>query len=99
MKNAPDSEVTEFLLKIASKEPKKIINLYTGTDTALRLLLIEAKERKVIVVKNKVYMYNEEPLGITDDAVIAYFQNPKNSKMLDLITRDTYPEMEPTKNK
>lgn len=44
-------------------------------------------------------MYNEEPLGITDDAVIAYFQNPKNSKMLDLITRDTYPEMEPTKNK
>ena len=99
MKNAPDSEVTEFLLKIASKEPKKIINLYTGTDTALRLLLIEAKERIVIVVKNKVYMYNEEPLGITDDAVIAYFQNPKNSKMLDLITRDTYPEMEPTKNK
>lgn len=53
MKNAPDSEVTEFLLKIASKEPKKIINLYTGTDTALRLLLIEAKERKVIVVKIK----------------------------------------------
>lgn len=99
MKNAPDSEVTEFLLKIASKEPKKIINLYTGTDTALRLLLIEAKERKVIIVKNKVYMYNEEPLGITDDAVIAYFQNPKNLKMLDLITRDTYPEMEPTKNK
>ena len=99
MKNAPDSEVTEFLLKIANKEPKKIINLYTGTDTALRLLLIEAKERKVIIVKNKVYMYNDEPLGITDDAVIAYFQNPKNSKMLDLITRDTYPEMEPTKNK
>lgn len=97
MKSAPDSEVTDFLLKVANKEPKKIINLYTGTDTALRLLLIEAKERKVIIVKNKVYMYNEEPLGITDDAVIAYFQNPKNSKMLDLITRDTYPEMEATK--
>ena len=38
-------------------------------------------------------MYNEEVLGITDDAVITYMQNPKNAKILDLITKDTYPEM------
>lgn len=94
MKNVPDSEVTDFLLKIAEQDPKKIINIYTGTDTALRLLLIDAKERKIIIVKNKVYMYNDEALGVTDDAVIAYFQNPKNAKMLELITRDTYPELE-----
>ena len=93
MKNAPDSEVTDFLLKIADKDPRKIINLYTGSDTKLRLLFIEAKEKHVIVVKNKVYMYNEEVLGITDDAVITYMQNPKNAKILDLITKDTYPEM------
>ena len=104
MKNAPDSEVTMYLLKIAEKDPNKIIDLYTGTDTALRLLLIEAKERKIIVVKNKVYMFDEIALGVTDDAVIAFFKDPKNSKIVNFIMQETYPEMakkskEPKQNK
>lgn len=93
MKNAPDSEVTMYLLKIAEKDPNKIIDLYTGTDTALRLLLIEAKERKIIVIKNKVYMFDEIALGVTDDAVIAFFKDPKNSKIVNFIMQETYPEM------
>lgn len=104
MKNAPDSEVTMYLLKIAEKDPNKIIDLYTGTDTALRLLLIEAKERKIIVVKNKVYMFDEIALGVTDDAVITFFKDPKNSKIVNFIMQETYPEMakkskEPKQNK
>ena len=98
MKNIPDSEVTNFLLEIAKESPQKIIDLYTGTDTSLRLLLIEAKERNVIIVKNKVYTYGDNVvLGTTDDAVIAFLSSPKNAKLLELITRDTYPEMEPKK--
>lgn len=93
MKNVPDSEVTMYLLKLADKDPDKIIDLYTGTDTALRLLLIEAKERKVIVIKNKVYMFDEIALGVTDDAVIAFFKDPKNSKIVNFIMQETYPEM------
>ena len=93
MKNVPDSEVTMYLLKLAEKDPDKIIDLYTGTDTALRLLLIEAKERKVIVIKNKVYMFDEIALGVTDDAVIAFFKDPKNSKIVNFIMQETYPEM------
>lgn len=95
MKNAPDSEVMNFLLQIANKDPQKIIDLYTGTDTNLRLLFIEAKERKVIIVKNKVYMYGNVVLGTTDDSVIEFFKVPKNAKLVELITRDTYPEMYP----
>ena len=93
MKNVPDSEVTMYLLKLAEKDPDKIIDLYTGTDTALLLLLIEAKERKVIVIKNKVYMFDEIALGVTDDAVIAFFKDPKNSKIVNFIMQETYPEM------
>lgn len=93
MKNIPDSEVTMYLLKVAEKDPDKIIDLYTGTDTALRLLLIEAKERKIIIIKNRVYMFNEIALGVTDDAVIAFFKDPKNSKIVNFIMQETYPEM------
>ena len=98
MKSAPDNEVLEYLLEVAKKEPKRIINIYTGSDTTLRLLFIEAKEKHVIVIKNKVYMYGDIALGTTDDAVINFFSKPENKKLLELITRDTYPEMEP-KNK
>ena len=93
MKNAPDSEVTQYLLDIAEKNPKKIIDVYTGTDMSLRLLLIDARERSVIIVKNKVFTYADDVvLGVTEDAVIAFLKQPKNAKLLELIKRDTYPE-------
>lgn len=99
MKGASDNDVLEFLLEIADKDPKKVINVYTGSDTALRLLFMEAKEHHVITVKNKVYMYGEVILGTTDDAVIAFLGKPENARLLDLIMKDTYPEMEAKKNK
>lgn len=98
MKNAPDSEVTEYLLGIAAKDPKKIIDVYSGSDTGLRLLIIEAREKSVIVVKNKVFTYADEIiLGVSEDSVLAFLKDPKNKKVLELIKRDTYPEMEPKK--
>lgn len=98
MKNAPDSEVTEYLLGIAAKDPKKIIDVYSGSDTGLRLLIIEAREKNVIVVKNKVFTYADEIiLGVSEDSVLAFLKDPKNKKVLELIKRDTYPEMEAKK--
>ena len=94
MRNAPDADVEDFLMNIASKEPEKIINLYRGDDIALRLLFIDAKDKRVIYVKNKVYLYSENQivLGATDDAVISWMKNPTNAKVLELIKRDVYPE-------
>lgn len=93
MRNQPVADVTDFLLRIAEKEPNKIINLYTGDDMALRLLFIEAKEKNVIYIKNRLYLYGDNiVLGATDDAVIAWMQDPKNFKVLELIKKETYPE-------
>lgn len=93
MRNQPQADVIDFLIRVAEKDPKKIINLYTGSDISLRLLFIEAKEKKVIYIKNKVYLYGDNiVLGATDDAVIAWMQEPKNQKVLELIKKDTYPD-------
>lgn len=95
MRNAPDADVEDFLLQIAEKDPDKIIALYTSGDLSLRILFAEARERKVIIIKNKLYVYanGDIVLGQTDDAVIAWMQNSKNKKVLELIRKDTYPEM------
>lgn len=93
MRNQPIADVVDFLIRVAEKDPNKIINLYNGNDITLRLLFIEAKEKKVIYVKNKVYLYGDNiVLGATDDAVIAWMQDPRNKKVLQLIERDTFPD-------
>lgn len=100
MRNAPDADVKDYLLDIASRDPQKIINLYNGDDMSLRLLLVEARDKKVIYIKNKLYMYADNVvLGATDEAVITWMKQAKNKKILDLITRDTFPEQfEDSKN-
>lgn len=93
MNNQPIADVLDFLVSYAEKDPQKIINLYTGDDITLRLLFIDAKEKNVIHIKNKVYMYGDSvALGVTDDAAIAWMKEPRNFKVLELIKKDTYPE-------
>lgn len=93
MSNQPNADVLDFLLRIASKNPQKIIDLYNGSDIQLRLLFIDAKEKHVIYIKNKLYMYGDNiALGATDDSVIAWMTDPRNKKVVDLIQRDTYPD-------
>lgn len=91
MSNQPIADVVDYLIRIAESNPEKIINLYTGGETSLRLLFIDAKEKKVIYLKNKLYLYGDNiVLGATDDAVIAWMKDPKNLKVLELIKKDTY---------
>lgn len=94
MSNQPIADVLDYLLDVASKSPDKILSLYSGSDTSLRLLLIEARDKHVIYVKNKVYIYGDNiVLGTTDDQALAWMKNPKNNKVLELIRKDTYPEL------
>lgn len=94
MQNMPDAEVEDFLTSIAEKDPDRIIALYTGDDISLRLLFIEAREKKVIQYKNKVYTYGDNILlGATDEAVIHWMKDPMNQQVVSLIRKETYPDM------
>lgn len=93
MDGAMDTDVTDYLQSVAESNPDKIIELYTGSDTTLRMLSIEARDKKVIYFKNKLYIYADNiVLGATEDALLTWMKDPKNSKTLELIRRDTYPE-------
>lgn len=93
MDNLPDADVTDYLLQVADNDPEKIINIYTGGDTAVRLLFIEAREKHVINYKNKLYLYADAVLGASDEAAILFLKNPKNANVLKLIKQDTFPEL------
>ena len=92
MRYAPASDVEDYLYQIAEKTPSRVIDLYTNGDTALRLLLIEAKDKNIIRKKNGVFMYGESVLGMTDDAVINFFKIASNNAVFEEIKRETFPQ-------
>lgn len=92
MNNAPDSDVEDYLYQRAEKNPDEIIELYTSGDMALKLLLIDAKEKGIIIKKDGMFNYADNLLGATDDAVILFFKVPANKRILDQIKIETYPE-------
>lgn len=94
MEGMADADVTDYLLQIAERDPEKIIALYTGGDTAIRLLFIEARDKNIILYKNKLYTYADSVvLGATDDAAILFLKDPKNANVYKLIKQDTYQEL------
>lgn len=100
MTNQPAADVEAYLLDVASREPNKIIELYTGGDMNLKLLLITAKERGVIRKEHGLFIYGDDSqitLGASDGAVIEWMKQPRNQKTLQLIRQDTYPEVYPDK--
>jgi len=94
MDGMADADVTDYLLQVAERDPERIISLYTGGDTAVRLLFIEARDKNVILYKNKLYQYADNViLGATDEAAILFLKDPKNANVYKLIKQDTYPEL------
>ena len=96
MENQPLPDVEYFLISVAKKTPEKIIEICSGGDLANRVLFITAKEHGVIRKKNGMYIYGEDGdliLGASEEAVIDWMKQPKNKKTLELIRKDSYPEM------
>lgn len=97
MSNMPAADVELYLLSFAEKNPEKIIELYTGGDLQLKLLLITAKEKGIIVKNHGLYEFGEDdntvPLGYTDNNIIDWMKQPKNQATMELIRRATYPEV------
>ena len=93
MKNFPDTDVQYYLYERADRNPNEIIELYTGSDQALKLLVIDAKDKDVITKQNGIWMFSDTMLGATDDAIILYLKNPENNGIYESIKSLTFPDM------
>jgi hypothetical protein len=88
----PDVDIQDYLYSKAEQNPNLIIEIYTSSDQALKLLLIEAKQKNIITNQSGVLMYADTALGVTDDAAILFFKDPTNKAIYDSIKYETYPE-------
>lgn len=96
MQNNVPAEIKQFLYQIAQKTPDKIIEAFTGGDLSLKLLLIAAKEKRIIYNKAGVFVYGDDGstiLGSSEDSVIEWMKQPQNQKTLYVIKGEVFPEM------
>ena len=93
MEHVHHADLENYLIETAERDPQKIINLYRGNDTELRIMFYEAVDRKIIEIKDGIYVYDGSiNLGGTDDSSITWLKDAKNKKWLDRITEEVYPE-------
>jgi hypothetical protein len=57
------------------------------------LLLIDAKDKRVITNQNGIWMFSETMLGATDESIILYLKNPENNAIYTELKNLTYPDM------
>ena len=92
MMNAPFTDAQDYLLQEADKHPKKIIDLYTGQDTGIQLLILDAKEKGIIKKVNGWFMYGDTNMGANDEAVLVFLKTPMNKPIFDALKMHVYPE-------
>jgi hypothetical protein len=54
--------------------------------------MIDAKEKNIIRKTNGLWMYGDNVLGATDDAILLYMKTPQNKVIYDALRDETYPE-------
>lgn len=92
MNGLPYDEVLDFLLKEATKNPNKVIDLYTGSDMRLRILFVSAVDKGVLKYRNGVYSYNNTNIGLTEESCLIWLKQAVNKDVLDAIELETFPE-------
>lgn len=93
LNTAIPADILDYLLEIAEKTPKKILDLYEGEDWKMQLFILDAVDRGVIRKSEGIYKYDDKMLGGSIEATITLLKDVRFKKLLDSIKRETYPNM------
>jgi hypothetical protein len=90
---AAPADILDYLIEIAEKTPKKIIDLYEGEDWKMHLFILDAMDRGVIKKGDGIYKYEDKMLGGSVESVITFLRDIRFKKILDSIKMETYPNL------
>lgn len=85
--------VKDFLLDQAELNPAKVLEIYESKDLSLRLLLLKALKKSIIVLDSGgIYRYGNTVLGMTESASLAWMGETDNKHTVEMIEREVSPE-------
>lgn len=98
LQNAMPSDILDFLIDKAEKDPKKIIELYEGEDWKMQLFILDAIDRGVIRKSEGLYKYDDKMLGGSIEATVGFLKDFRYKAIRESIRMETYPELLPKQN-
>ena len=79
--NVSDRVVKTALFKKMNEDPKKFIALTKDPDVKIRISIEDMLEKGLLKRKGNYYNYQDEVIGNSVDAVIAFFKDLKNQSL------------------
>jgi hypothetical protein len=92
MENAHPSDVEDYLMTQAEKYPDKIIKYYNTEEAAVRLLLIMARDKKILQQRQDGLYYADIKLGSNLDLAVEMLKH--NDEIKNAIKIEAYPELQ-----
>jgi hypothetical protein len=100
MDYAKPTVIKEFLLEQAETVPEKVLDIYEGANVSIRLLLLSAKKKGVVIVDEAgFHRYGSVVLGMSEKAAVDWIQDKSHKHIITQIEQETNPEyfaVEPT---
>lgn len=88
--------IKEFLLDQAETVPEKVLAIYEGADVSVRLLLLSARKKGVVIVDDAgFHRYGNVVLGMSEKAAVDWLQDKSHKHIISQIEKDTNPEYFP----
>ncbi len=85
--------IENFLLERAEQDPERVIKLYEDRFLSLRMLLMEAVERrKVLIEPSGAYRYGNMFMGMTEESALDWMNTSENKSVVRLLEEDVNPE-------
>jgi len=95
LSKAMPADVTDYLIDMAEKKPRKIISLYEEEGWKMQLFILDAIDRGVIRKSDNIYKYDDKMLGGSLEATVTLLSDPRFRSMTESIKRETYPNLLP----
>lgn len=94
MSHAHSADIEAFLIDQAQVNPERLIKYYNSEESSARLLVIMARDAKVITMKSDGMYYSDIKLGRNLDATVDMLKLPENKPLKQAIQNETFPDME-----
>lgn len=94
MSHAHTADIEAFLIDNAQRDPERVIKYYNSEESSVRLLVIMAKEKRVIDIKSDGMYYSDIKLGRNLDATVELLKQPENKPLRQAIQNETFPDLE-----
>lgn len=93
MDYASPAFIKDWLMEQAEQTPEKVLAIYEGADVSVRLLILKARKKGVIVVdETGFYRYGNVVMGMTERAAIDFIQDKAHKHLVEMIEKETNPE-------